>query len=128
MSTFNEEEKKAKIVTALNLVLDKIDEVMTAIDARKLTRTTITCSQFISDIEELREISHDVSQHLEIVRVSTEISESTVDSSSCSADHFSTLTNHKATFNSHICAHSSSCSTSSTQGTRKSNINNFLIL
>ena len=107
-------------MTALYLVLDKIDEVVAAIDARR-SRSMITCSQFISDIEELKEISHDVSQHTEIVRISTQISESSVDSSSCSAEHISTLGNHRATFTSHICAHSSSCSTSSTQGTIRCN-------
>ena len=114
------EEKKARIVTALNLVLDKIDEVVAAIDARR-SRSMITCSQFISDIEEVEEISNDVSQYREIDRLSIEISESSVDSSSCSAEHISTLGNHRATFTSHICAHSSSCSTSSTQGTIRYN-------
>ena len=110
------EEKKSQIVTALNLVIDKIDEVLAAIDARR-SRSMITCSQFISDIEEVEEISNDVSQYREIDRLSIEISESSVDSSSCSADHISTLGNHRATFTSHICAHSSSCPTSSAQGT-----------
>ena len=104
------------MVDALQSVHNTISDVIDNHSRRRIA-ASVHCSEFIADLEELTEISHNLSYADEIVRLSAEITISPVEN--CSSDHIQSLHGHRDTIMSHILGHLGILSSSKFSSTSK---------
>ena len=110
----------SRVVNALQNVHDTIVDVIDDHSRRSSAESeseSVHCAHFIADIEELTQISHDLAQADEIVRLSAEIKILAVEN--CSFDHVQSLHGHKDTIMSHILGHLALSSSSTFSSTSK---------
>ena len=104
------------MVDALQSVHNTISDVIDNHSRRRIA-ASVHCSEFIADLEELTQISHNLSYANEIVRLSAEITSLPVEN--CTSGHIQSLLGHRDTIMSHILGHLGILSSSKFSSTSK---------
>ena len=109
----------SRVVNALQGVHDHIGDTIED-HSRRRSAVSVHCSEFIADLEELTQISHNLSYADEIVRLSSEIISLPV--VNCTFDHIQSLHGHRDTIMRHILRHLGLLGSSTFSSTSKLNV------